>query len=83
MCSVGELKAERAIFINKVFTLKGELKLELKKLFSLRKLPCDCEVRGHRMCKGIPVIPVDRVVEKKIILGKNGGPRRRKGPRGH
>jgi hypothetical protein len=22
-----------------------------KQLFSLRKLPCDCEVRGHCMCK--------------------------------
>jgi hypothetical protein len=24
----------------------------------------------------MPVIPVDRVVKKKIIIGKNGGPRR-------
>jgi hypothetical protein len=34
-------------------------------LFSLRKLPCDCEVRGHCMCKEIPVILVNRVADKK------------------
>jgi GTPase Era involved in 16S rRNA processing len=28
------------------------------------------------------VIPVDKVVFKKIIIGKNGGPRRRRGTRG-
>jgi hypothetical protein len=28
------------------------------------------------------VIPVDRVVDKKIIVGKNGGQRRKKGTRG-
>jgi hypothetical protein len=27
----------------------------------------------------MPVIPVDRVVDKEIIIGKNGGPRRRRG----
>jgi hypothetical protein len=48
-----------------------------KQLFSLRILPCDCEVRGHCMCKGMPVIPVDRVVDKKRISWKNGGLRRR------
>jgi hypothetical protein len=32
-------------------------------LFSLRKLPCDWEVRGHCMCKEMLVIPVNRVVE--------------------
>jgi hypothetical protein len=30
----------------------------------------------------MPVIPVKRVVGKKRIIGKNGGPRRRKGTRG-
>jgi hypothetical protein len=25
------------------------------------------------MCKEMPVIPVDRVVEKKRMIGKNGG----------
>jgi hypothetical protein len=25
------------------------------------------------MCKEMPVIPVNRVVDKKIIMGKNGG----------
>jgi hypothetical protein len=34
------------------------------------------------MCKEMPVIPVDRVVDKKIIIRKNGGPRRRRGTRG-
>jgi GTPase Era involved in 16S rRNA processing len=29
------------------------------------------------MFKEMPVILVDRVVGKKIIIGKNGGPRRR------
>jgi hypothetical protein len=29
----------------------------------------------------MPVIPVKRVVEKKRIIGKNGGPRRRRGTR--
>jgi hypothetical protein len=31
------------------------------------------------MCKEMPVIPVDRVVDKKRIIG---GPRRRRGSRG-
>jgi GTPase Era involved in 16S rRNA processing len=31
------------------------------------------------MCKEMPIIPVNRVVYKKIIIGKNGGPRRRRG----
>jgi hypothetical protein len=30
----------------------------------------------------MPVIPVNRVVDKKRIIGKNGGPRRRRGTRG-
>jgi hypothetical protein len=34
------------------------------------------------MCKEMLVIPVDRVVDKKRIIGKNGGPRRREGTRG-
>jgi GTPase Era involved in 16S rRNA processing len=33
------------------------------------------------MCKEMPVIPVNRVMDKKIIIGKNGGPRRRRGTR--
>jgi hypothetical protein len=43
-----------------------------KKTVSLRKLPCDCEVRGHGMCKEMPVILVDRVEDKKRIIGKMG-----------
>jgi hypothetical protein len=34
------------------------------------------------MCKEMPVMPVDRVVNKKIIIRKNGGLRRRRGTRG-
>jgi hypothetical protein len=34
------------------------------------------------MCKEMPVIPVNKVVDQKIIIGKNGGLRRRKGTRG-
>jgi hypothetical protein len=30
----------------------------------------------------MPVIPVNRVVYKKCIIGKNGEPRRRRGERG-
>jgi GTPase Era involved in 16S rRNA processing len=33
------------------------------------------------MCKEMPVIPVNRVEDKKIIIGKNGGQRRRRGTR--
>jgi hypothetical protein len=35
------------------------------------------------MCKELPVISINGVVDKKRIIGKNGGPRRRKGIRGH
>jgi hypothetical protein len=41
-----------------------------KQVFSWGKLPCACEVRGHCMQKEMPVIPVNRVVDKKIIFGK-------------
>jgi hypothetical protein len=34
------------------------------------------------MCREMPVIKVDRVVDKARIIGKNGGPRRRSGTRG-
>jgi hypothetical protein len=30
------------------------------------------------MCKEMPVIPVNKVVGPKRIIGKNGGPRRRR-----
>jgi hypothetical protein len=33
------------------------------------------------MCKEMLVIPVGWVVNKKRIIGKNGGPRRRRGTR--
>jgi GTPase Era involved in 16S rRNA processing len=34
------------------------------------------------MCKEMPTIPVDRVTDKKIIMGKNGGPKKRRGTKG-
>jgi hypothetical protein len=34
------------------------------------------------MCKEMLVIPVNKVVDPKRIIGKNGGPRRRKATRG-
>jgi hypothetical protein len=34
------------------------------------------------MCKEMPVIPVNKVVDPQKIIGKNGGPRRRRGTRG-
>jgi hypothetical protein len=34
------------------------------------------------MCKEVTVILVYRVVDPKRIIGKNGGPRRRRGTRG-
>jgi hypothetical protein len=34
------------------------------------------------MCKEMPVIPVNMGVDSKRIIGKNGGPRRRRGTRG-
>jgi hypothetical protein len=33
------------------------------------------------MCKEMPVILVDSVVDKERVIGKNGGPRRRRGTR--
>jgi hypothetical protein len=33
------------------------------------------------MCKEMPVIPVNKVVDPKRIIGKNGRPRRRRGTR--
>jgi hypothetical protein len=34
------------------------------------------------MCKEMPVILVNKVVDPKRIIGKIGGPRRRRGTRG-
>jgi hypothetical protein len=31
------------------------------------------------MCKELPVIPDNKVVDPTRIIGKNGGPRRRRG----
>jgi hypothetical protein len=70
-------------FVN-VFCEKGvEFDLLQKNNCSLwETLPCDWEVRGYCMCKEMPVIPVNRVVDPKRKAGKNGGPRRRRGTRG-
>jgi hypothetical protein len=35
------------------------------------------------MCKEMPAIPVNKVVDPKRIIGKNGEPVRRGGTRGH
>jgi hypothetical protein len=37
----------------------------------------------HCMCTEMPIIPVDRAVDTKRIIGKNGGQRRRRGTRGY
>jgi hypothetical protein len=34
------------------------------------------------MCKEVPILPANKVVDPKRIIGKNAGPRRRKGTRG-
>jgi hypothetical protein len=34
------------------------------------------------MCEELPVIRVNKVVDQKRIIGKNGGSRRRRGTRG-
>jgi hypothetical protein len=34
------------------------------------------------MFRELPVIPVNKEVDPKRIIGKNGGPRRRRGTRG-
>jgi hypothetical protein len=52
--------------------------MKKKQLFSLRILPCDCGVGGHCMCKEMPVILVDRVVDKtkkkmEKMEGRGGG----------
>jgi hypothetical protein len=44
-----------------------------KQLISLRNLPCDWEVRGHCTCKEMPVILVNRVVDKKRMIKKEEG----------
>jgi hypothetical protein len=44
-----------------------------KQLFSLRKMSCDCDVRGHYMCQKMLVILVDKVVDKNRIIGKIEG----------
>jgi hypothetical protein len=54
----------------------GDLENVENKLFSFS---CDFELRGHCMCKEMIVISVKRVVDKKRIIGKNGGPWKSKG----
>jgi hypothetical protein len=56
------------LVINKhrVEGVSGLWSITKNQLFSLRILPRNCVVRGHCMCKEMPVIPVDRVVEQGI-----------------
>jgi hypothetical protein len=56
---------------------RGVCTVTKKQLFSLRKLACDCEVRGHCMRKEILVIPVNKVVDKNRTIRKIGLRRRR------
>jgi hypothetical protein len=49
---------------------RGVWSVKKKQLFSLRKLPCRREERGHCMCKEMPV---KRVVDTKRIIGKMEG----------
>jgi hypothetical protein len=51
-------------------------------MFSLRKLPYYCEVRAYYMCKEMAVIPVNRVVDKKIIIGKKWRAKEEEGYKG-
>jgi hypothetical protein len=44
--------------------------LEAKKC-TLRKLPCNCEVRGHCMFQGDAGHPDNRIVEKKRLIRKS------------
>jgi hypothetical protein len=56
---------------------------KVKKLNERFLLKNNIYLNYHGECKEMPVFPVNRVVDKKIITGKNGGPRRRRGIRGH
>jgi hypothetical protein len=51
-------------------------------LLSLRDTAMGLRSQRHCMCKEMPVIPVNKVVDQKRIIGKNGGPRRRRGTKG-
>jgi hypothetical protein len=47
--------------------------LALGKIINEEGLPRDWEVRGNCMCKEMPVIPVNRLVDPKRIIGKMEG----------
>jgi hypothetical protein len=72
------------LVINKhrVEGVSGLWSITKNQLFSLRILPRNCVVRGHCMCKEMPVIPVDRVVDVKRIQmeGRGGGGTRDRWP---
>jgi hypothetical protein len=44
-----------------------------KPIVLFEKLPCDCEIRGHCMCKEMLAILVNRAVDKKRIIEKMEG----------
>jgi hypothetical protein len=47
------------------------------KKISLGDTAMQLKVSGHFMCKEMPVIPVNKVVNPKRRIGKNGGLKRR------
>jgi hypothetical protein len=60
-----------------------EIPTKAMNIFSTISLHIFFEVGSHcTMCKEMQVIPVNWVMDKKRIIGKNGGPRRRRGTRG-
>jgi hypothetical protein len=49
---------------------------------SIKEIKNCLNVRGRCTCEEMLVIPVNRVVDKDRIIGKNEGPRRQRGMRG-
>jgi hypothetical protein len=68
--------------VRKLRPLRGNYHRYLNKSVFMYFQKMDQPVRGHCMCKEMPVIPVNKVVDPKRIIGKNGGPRRRRGTKG-
>jgi hypothetical protein len=63
--SLSDAQVGKVHFVAVLDQLHPDLKIASK---------CDCEVRGHCVCKEIPVIPVERVVDKeRKIKGRGGG----------
>jgi hypothetical protein len=66
------------------FTPRGEFILKQpRETSALHGVKLHAQVSESIACaRRLPVSPVNRVADKKIIIGKNGGPRRRRGTRG-